>query len=601
MRELICNMANTNIGGLCIFLKNKKNIEYLNFIKDNIPNAIHNRKLSEMVYYFVNNIKDILLCDCGKHLSFIGFKSGYRTSCGNKKCYVNNRKKTCINRFGVDNPKKSKEILDKEKKNILNKWGGKHYMMSNAVRNKFKSTMLDRYGVEWAQQSKEISNKSVDTFFNNPNKSEIIRKRSLSLVNKSDSEKVKINAKKINTIIDNWGSVDLFYKNIVNKTRERALLNYGVHHHLSHDYIIKKRIDKYKQTITNKIVDNLPSNVEYIDRKMNKTNSDSLITLKCNECKSVFDISRQYLKFRINSNDKICIICNPILYGKSKMELDVLNFIKTHYNGDVLTNIKNIIGCELDIYLPDIKLAFEFNGLYWHSDIHKDNKYHQNKTKECSEFSISLMHIWEDDWLYKQDIVKSIILNKLGKSKRIFARKCKVIEITDNKIVRNFLDKNHIQGFVGSKIRLGLFYNNELVSLMTFGSLRKSLGQSSKEGSYELLRFCNLLNTSVIGGASKLFKYFIKNYNVKEIISYSDNSRGIGNLYKQLGFKFQHETDPNYYWIVDGLRKHRFNFRKDKLVSLGYDKNKTEVEIMNGLGYNRIFDCGSKKWIYINR
>lgn len=163
--------------------------------------------------------------------------------------------------------------------------------------------------------------------------------------------------------------------------------------------------------------------------------------------------------------------------------------------------------------------------------------YHLDKTKKSLENGINLFHIWEDDWKHKKDIVKSMIVNKLGKTpNRIFARKCKVYEVKDNKLVRNFLEENHIQGFVGSKIKFGLFYNGELVSLMTFGNLRKSLGQKSKEGSYEMLRFCNKLNYNVIGGASKLLNYFIKNFKVNEIISYSDSSRSNGNLYKQLGF-----------------------------------------------------------------
>ena len=133
---------------------------------------------------------------------------------------------------------------------------------------------------------------------------------------------------------------------------------------------------------------------------------------------------------------------------------------------------------------------------------------------------------------------------------------------------------------------------------MTFGSLRKSLGQKSIDDNYEMLRFCNKLNTTVVGGASKLFKYFLNNYDVKEITSYSDNSRGIGNLYTKLGFEFSHNSLPNYYYIINSVRKHRFNYRKNKLIREGGDPNKTEVQIMNEKGYFRIFDCGSKKWIF---
>ena len=118
----------------------------------------------------------------------------------------------------------------------------------------------------------------------------------------------------------------------------------------------------------------------------------------------------------------------------------------------------------------------------------------------CNSNGIQLFHICEDDWIYKQNIIKSMILNKLGKSSnKIYARKTEVKEVIDNKLVREFLDNNHIQGFVGSKIKLGLFYKDELVSLMTF-----SKRTFMKNEDYELVRFCNKLNTNVIGGASKL-------------------------------------------------------------------------------------------------
>jgi len=104
--------------------------------------------------------------------------------------------------------------------------------------------------------------------------------------------------------------------------------------------------------------------------------------------------------------------------------------------------------------------------------------------------------------------------------------------------------------------------------------------KSTKQNEYELLRFCNKLNSNIIGGASKLFEYFIKMYNPDEITTYADRSFSQGNLYKQLGFEFISKTEPNYYYIIDGIRKHRFNFRKDKLVREGHDKNKTEHEIM---------------------
>ncbi|MFW6226311.1 MAG: DUF7487 domain-containing protein [bacterium] len=290
----------------------------------------------------------------------------------------------------------------------------------------------------------------------------------------------------------------------------------------------------------------------------------------------------------------------PTLHKPSKLENDLLLFIKENYNSTILTNKNNIIpGYEIDVYLPDLKLAFEFNGLYWHSEIYKDYKYHYNKSELCSEKGIQLIHIWEDDWEYKKTIVKSMILNKLNKTKnRIFARKCKIKEISDNKLIRNFLNENHIQGFVGSSVKIGLFYESKLVSLMTFGKKRKHLNSSSSNNQYEMLRFCNKLNTNVIGGASKLFKYFIRNYNPTEVVSYADRSYSNGNLYKQLGFTLTHISRPNYYYIISRKRKYRFGFRKDTLVKQGFDPNKSEKEIMLERKIYRIYNSGNYVFKY---
>ena len=296
MKELIEEMANRNIGSLCIFLKNVKNIEYMNYINSNIPN-ISDKSISEKVYYFINKIDNKLLCECGEHLSFIGFKNGYRTSCGKKECYVKKRKETCIEKYGVDNPKKSKEVLEKEKKSILEKWNGKHYMKDTNVINKFNSTMMERHGVEWSMQSKKILSKSLETWKNNPDKEEIIKNRTNLFINKTTEEKNEIDLKKKRTLKNNWESVENFYKHLSEKVKEKSIMNYGLNHHFSHPDIINKKIESYKNNITNKIIQNLPSSIKYINRKLNKNGSDSVIILECSICNNIFDINRQMLKF----------------------------------------------------------------------------------------------------------------------------------------------------------------------------------------------------------------------------------------------------------------------------------------------------------------
>lgn len=283
--------------------------------------------------------------------------------------------------------------------------------------------------------------------------------------------------------------------------------------------------------------------------------------------------------------------------NNSKLENELFEFVSSYVYCEK-SNRKLLKGKEIDIYIPELKLAIEFNGLYWHSDIFKNKKSHLNKTINCEELGVRLIHVFEDEWVNKKEIVKSRILNLIGKTpNKIYARKCKIKELT-TKECRSFFEQNHIQGNVNSKIRYGLFYENELVSAMTFGGLRKNLGQNSKIGYFELLRFCNKLNVTVVGGASKLIKWFLKNNNVKELISYADRRWSNGNLYIQLGFDFINNSYPNYFYVKKGylIRHNRFNFRKSVLIEQGYDKNKTEKEIMKEIGYDTISDCGSKKY-----
>jgi hypothetical protein len=167
----------------------------------------------------------------------------------------------------------------------------------------------------------------------------------------------------------------------------------------------------------------------------------------------------------------------------------------------------------------------------------------------------------------------------------------------------NFLNENHIQGGVVSKYRYGLYYNNKLVSLMTFGALRKNLGYKNKNDHYELLRFANKLNTVVVGGASKLFKHFIKSHQPKYILSYADRSWTSTikkTLYDTLGFEFKGVTQKNYYYYIDNRRVNRYIYRKSELIKMGHPRDKSEREIMESLGYYRVYDSGNLKYEWRN-
>jgi hypothetical protein len=507
------------------------------------------------------------ICETEKNISYYSYCRNIKNTniytCS--KCSKIKSKETNNKKYGYDYPIKSKQIKEKRKKNNIEKYGVDETLKFQQNIIKIKNTKKEKYN---------------DENFNNIQKTRNTKKE------KYNDENFNNRTKSINTNLLKYGVKNVSENAEIKEKKKETFFNHY-------------NVDNYSKSDNYKKNKNTFLKTKYKDLNLIEI-SGSTLKFICDKNHN-YDININILRNRIIYKTTLCTICNPISsYTNSGHEIQIQNFILGSLN-NIKTNDRNIIKpYELDIYLPDLNLAFEYNGVYWHNEINKEKNYHLNKTELCEQQGIQLIHIYEDDWLYKQDIVKSMILNKLGKiPNKIFARKCEIKEITDNKSVKSFLDENHIQGFIGSKIKIGLFYDNELVSLMTFGDRRVAMGKKSTNiGEFELLRFCNKLNTNVVGGASKLFKYFIKTYNPTEITTYADRSFSQGKLYDTLGFKFVSKTEPNYYYVVDGIRKHRFNYRKDILVKQGFDPNKTEHQIMLERKISRIYDSGNLKFLF---
>lgn len=386
-----------------------------------------------------------------------------------------------------------------------------------------------------------------------------------------------------NTNLARYGTAcTLSLKSVQQKARQTKASKYNNEYYCNsakiRDTINKKTLKKYRESVTDS---------EILDYS-NKT-----FTCKCLKCNKTFTIG-EYLAYlrHFRYHTPLCTYCNKLDSHDSSEENNIANYLASittvqRHNRTILEYNK-----ELDIFLPDKNIAIEYNGLYWHSELRKSKTYHVDKTNECEKHGIHLIHIFEDDWLHKQDIVKSRLNNLLGISEKIFARKCdiRIVSFADSK---EFLEKCHIQGNCVSSIRYGLYYNDELVSLMTFG---KSRFNSSE---YELLRFCNKLNTTVVGGASRLFKHFLREHpEITSIVSYADRCWSIGGVYEKLGFTKLHNTAPNYYYIIDNIRINRMNFQKKSLITCEEDKKKTEHDLMLDRNICRIYDCGNIKYVY---
>ena len=281
----------------------------------------------------------------------------------------------------------------------------------------------------------------------------------------------------------------------------------------------------------------------------------------------------------------------------------LFTYVKSSYEielNDIYTNLfesnnKKILSpYEIDLYNDDKHIGIEFNGNYWHGEKIKNKRYHQQKSLLAEDKDIFIYHIFEYEWNTKKKQILNQLNNLLGINEhKIYARKC-IIKEVDNTEKRQFLWINHLQGDDSSSIRLGLYYENELVSLMTFVKPR-----FNKKYQWELSRFCSKANCNVIGGASKLFKYFINNYKPVSIISYSNIAHTRGNLYKTLGMTLQGISEPNYVWSDGHTTLSRYQCQKHKLIEQGFE-GKSEVDIMSNRGYYRIYDCGNKVWVWNN-
>lgn len=379
---------------------------------------------------------------------------------------------------------------------------------------------------------------------------------------------------------------------------------YGVSNAMEIPGAIEKQKDNKRKKYINGLVSRLKDhNLELLDEySTNKDENTSIhYHFKCNNCNTTFTST-----LLGSGIIPVCRTCYP-LNSNSNLQYEIEEFLNKN-NIEYIKNDRNIISpMEVDIYIPDHNLAIEINGNYWHSEIYKTKNYHLNKTKKCYDKGIKLIHIFEDEIYYKKDICLSRLKNQLGMNNNsIYSRKCSIKELT-NKEKKKFLEENHIQGDSIDKIRLGLFHNTKLVSVMTFSKKRKVMGNNHTSGEWELTRFCNEQNTTVIGSFNKLLKHFIRDYTPTKITSYVDiRWSGIddkNNIYANSGFEFMSKTRPNYWYLKKHdwfYRRHRFNFRKDVLVKEGYDKNKTEHEIMNERDFYKIWDCGNLKFEMAN-
>lgn len=339
--------------------------------------------LSKNSHVLVNVQCDI--CELRKEISYFSYIRNLGSSnlytC--QRCsYVKNRK-TNLEKYGVEYPIQLDEIKQKRKNNNIKKYGVDEPSKLKEVIEKIKNTKKIKYN---------------DENYTNINKTKETKRIKYNNENYTNIDKTK------KTNLEKYGVENVFQlETVKNKKKETFIKNYGVDNY--------SKSDEYKNK-KNKFLLKKYDSIYVV-----KINDDDIL-LKCDECKEhTYNINVNVLRNRIIYKTILCTICNPVSSSfSSGHETQLQSFIKENYNKEILLNNRDVIGKELDIYLPELKLAFEFNGSYWHSEINKEKNYHLNKTELCEKLDIHLIHIYEYDWINNKKKIKNKILDLLNKA-----------------------------------------------------------------------------------------------------------------------------------------------------------------------------------------
>ena len=486
-------------------------------------------------------------------------------------------RKTNIKKFGVENPMQSLDIRKKQEESCLEKYGVKNVFQNEKIKEKIKEKNLEKYGSENPMQSDIVKEKSkntcrerygVDHHFQSEDIKEKIRQTWYGKYKKyNPSQSSEINKKRKETCLEKYGHENSIESpEVQEKIKKIMEEKYGV----KNVFQLQEIQEKIRQTMLEKYGVEHPMQNQDIKNKFCETN-----------------IERYGVPFPKNK------------FGKTQKEIqEWLN----SYGFNFKPNHTILDGKELDMYDEKINFAIEYCGLFWHHENSlepRSKNYHINKFKKCKEKGIQLITIFEDEWLNNQQIVKSIILSKIGIfEKRIYARKCITKEIT-KKEFSDFCDKYHVQG--GNNLAtacFGLFYEDELIGVMDLGKHHRKKLQEEMV----LTRLCFKSEYQIIGGASKLFSCCVnwcKKNNIKRIISWSDNRWSIGKVYENLKFKILSELDADYSYVNISNPTKRISKQSQMKINTGCPKNISEKQWALQNGLSRIWDCGKIKWVFL--
>lgn len=300
--------------------------------------------------------------------------------------------------------------------------------------------------------------------------------------------------------------------------------------------------------------------------------------------------------------------CDDISHSGSADENEIRDYVISLDSNLKLEchNRQLLEGKEVDIYIPELKLGIEYNGSLYHATINglyadKDKYYHRNKFILAKEKGVKLLTIFDVDWQSKKEKLKQLIKDLIIPCKKIYGRNCEVRQVS-KEIALEFFTTYHLHNAAKRflEFNYGLYYNDELLAVMSFSNIRFS---KNRENGYELYRYCVKPTYKVLGGAKKLFKYFTKNHSFRNIVCYSYNDYFDGSIYNHLGFKFDGYTTLSYFWYLGGKEVSRYKcqpkYLKEAYLELYNEAvGSKEDYIMKRLGARKVYRCGNTRWLY---
>lgn len=527
---------------------------------------------------------------------------GYDKQCCSAKCTKAYMKQYFMKTYGVENPAQLQASQEKAKQTCLARYGTEHYTQTEAYKTSVKQTSLEKYGTEHFLKAQSVKDKRVKTNL-----------EKYGTENAAQSAEVKQHIKQ--TYHDKYGVENISQLDEVqNKIRDNNIAQYGVAHPMMlseyKNKAIQTNIEKYgRRAYTQQHIKNIQAWYSFIEDPRRYIQEHYSVSPRTEDLAEDLGVDQSTVGLYLGRNAAF----DCVIQATSKMELAVESLIRSLVpDAKVCVHDRHTIWPqELDISLPDYKLAIECNPTATHNSSFEDpwggepktHSYHRRKSKACEEKGYFLFHIFGYEWTHKREIIESMLRNLLHcNDTKIYGRDC-TVQVVESKECLAFLNHNHRQGYVASPINLGLYYGDELVSLMTFGHARHTIGKiKNTKHTYELVRFCSKLNTTVVGGANKLFQHFLRKYKPTSITSFSDIAHTRGLLYEQLGFHKVRESEANYLWVDIASDKayHRANVQKSRIARFlkdyDLDDSDSEKHIMEIHNFAQVFDSGTITW-----